>query len=130
MISFRNIGQLGRFGNQMFQFAATVGIARNLGYNPIFPSENFIKNGDPDSYSGCKLMECFEIPDSMIMKMSDININYAYQESEFTYEPRIKNLPSETDISGYFQTSKYFDNVEEEIRQIFTFKILIIEEAR
>jgi hypothetical protein len=129
MISFRNIGNLGRFGNQMFQFAAAVGISRELGYDVIFPSENFIKNDNPNSYNGCKLMECFKIPESMLMKISDINPKYQYNEYEFTYNPHVKNLPPNTDISGYFQTPKYFDHIEQEIRKIFTFKKSIVDDA-
>ena len=41
MIGFNALGQLGRLGNQMFQFAALKGIARHHGYQFCFPpSEN------------------------------------------------------------------------------------------
>ena len=42
MISFNNIGNLGRLANQMFQYASLKGIARNRGYDfCIPPSELF-----------------------------------------------------------------------------------------
>ena len=37
MIGFNALGQLGRLGNQMFQFASLKGIARNNGYQFCFP---------------------------------------------------------------------------------------------
>lgn len=129
MISFRNIGGLGRFGNQMFQFASTVGIARSLGYDPVFPLENFNLNGDPDSYNGCKLRECFDIPSSMLRDSSSIGIRHIYQETGFTYNPQTEKLPPNTDISGYFQTEKYFSRIGSEIMDLFKFKESIVNKA-
>jgi len=40
MISYKKIGHFGRLGNQMFQFAATVGIARKINQGFAFPKEN------------------------------------------------------------------------------------------
>ena len=37
MIGFNALGYLGRLGNQMFQFAALKGIARNRGFNYCLP---------------------------------------------------------------------------------------------
>ena len=39
MISFNNIGNLGRLANQMFQYASLKGIARNRGYDFSVPPE-------------------------------------------------------------------------------------------
>ena len=43
MIGFNALGQLGRLGNQMFQFAGLKGIARHRGFNYCFPP-SFNKN--------------------------------------------------------------------------------------
>ena len=37
MIGFNHLGRLGRLGNQMFQYAALRGIARNNGFNFCIP---------------------------------------------------------------------------------------------
>ena len=37
MIGFNALGQMGRLGNQMFQFAALKGIARHRGFEYCFP---------------------------------------------------------------------------------------------
>lgn len=42
MIGFNHLGRLGRLGNQMFQFAALKGIARNRRFDfciPFYPDE-------------------------------------------------------------------------------------------
>jgi hypothetical protein len=129
MISFQQIGHMGRFGNQMFQFASTVGIARKLGLDPVFPSERFRENSGSDSYNGCKLLECFKIPDNLIKPASEIAINYVYYENQFGYNHETSQLPDTTSLSGYFQTEKYFKSIESEIKEIFTFRDEIIEEA-
>ena len=40
MIGFNHIGTIGRFGNQMFQYAALKGIAANRGFDYTIPPEN------------------------------------------------------------------------------------------
>jgi hypothetical protein len=40
VIGFNHIGTIGRFGNQMFQYAALKGIAANRGYEYTIPPEN------------------------------------------------------------------------------------------
>lgn len=129
MITFNNIGYMGRFGNQMFQFSSTVGIARKLGFDPVFPIERFQGNSGPDTYDGCKLLECFKIPGNLIKHSSEIPINHIYYENQFGFNPETLQLPNATSLSGYFQTEKYFKFIESEIKEIFTFKDEIIEEA-
>jgi len=40
MIGMNALGQNGRLGNQMFQYAALVGIAKNLGYDHCIPDHS------------------------------------------------------------------------------------------
>jgi hypothetical protein len=130
MITFNNIGHMGRFGNQMFQFASTVGIARKLGFDPVFPVERFQQGSDPNSYDGCKLLECFNIPKNLIKPGGEIPINHIYYENDFGFNPQTEMLPDSTSLSGYFQTEKYFDFIDSEIREIFTFRDEIIENSK
>lgn len=118
---------MGRFGNQMFQFASTVGIARRLGLDPVFPMERFNKDPNPNSYDGCKLLDCFKIPEKMIRPANEIYISYLYHENQFGYNPETERLPDGTNINGYFQTEKYFKFIESEIKEIFSFRDEIIE---
>ncbi len=130
MITFSNIGNMGRLANQMFQFASTVGIARKKGHSVKFPIENF-KTEMPDSYNGCKLLECFDISDSYLSNFSVIHkeIKYRYNESDFRYNSETESIPDGTDLYGYFQNERYFVDSSDEIRNCFTFKESIVNDA-
>ena len=56
MIGFNHIGTIGRFGNQMFQYAALKGIATNHGFDYTIPPEN--PQIQIDNYG---LLEAFEL---------------------------------------------------------------------
>ena len=47
MISFNNMGNLGRLANQMFQYASLKGIARKHGYDFSIPPEELFGQYDP-----------------------------------------------------------------------------------
>lgn len=104
MITALTIGENGRLGNQMFQYAALIGLARHKGY---------------DSYSpGGRLFEVFN--------MHEINAPIAFpnrrlQERQFSFDNYMfENLPDDIDVMGYFQTKKYWAHCESEIRRLFT----------
>jgi hypothetical protein len=126
MVSFTQIGNLGRLGNQMFQMASTIGIGTKLGYQFRFPSESFNGNADasPDSYEGCKLMDCFEIGEDLLLPLDEIrrNVSYLYRESDFTYNQQTGSLPDGCDLYGYFQTEKYFSHCRDLILNQFKFR--------
>jgi len=126
MISFTQIGNLGRLGNQMFQMASAIGIATKLGYQTKFPSESFKLDcsTSPDSYEGCKLMECFDISEEFLLPLEEIggNIRYLYRESDFTYNEQTNSLRDDCDLYGYFQTEKYFSHCRDLILNQFTFR--------
>ena len=56
MIGFNHIGTIGRFGNQMFQYAALKGIAANRGFDYTIPPKN--SQIQIDNYG---LLEAFEL---------------------------------------------------------------------
>lgn len=131
MITCSSIGYNGRLANQIFQFASTVGIARNLGYDVKFPSENFIQ-GDPHDYNGGKLRECFDIPDCYFASRNEIahSVAYVYNENSFNYDESVSGIPDGVDLRGYFQSERYFKNIENEIRDILKFRDVIEQESR
>lgn len=130
---------MGRLGNQMFQFAAAIGIAKERGFGVAIPIENCtreIGNGPIDVKTGlqmnvkCDLLDCFNIPSKYLISMAEITPRYLYQEGDFKFNPQVLSLDSYTDLSGYFQTEEYFKKYREEILEIFSFKKDDEEEAR
>lgn len=131
MISFREIGYWGRLGNQMFQFASTVGISKKVGTEAKFPIENCFVNqqtGPFDPSLGrnmdvkCELVHCFEIPDGFFIPARHIKTDRIYRENDFRFEEIAFKAPINTSVAGYFQTEKYFAHCKEEIRSIFKFR--------
>ena len=53
MLAFKNIGSLGRLGNQMFEYAALRGIAAKHGYSWCIPPS------DRKGIENYSLHECF-----------------------------------------------------------------------
>ena len=73
MISFNNIGNLGRLANQMFQYASLKGIARNRGYDFCIPPQNVFGQVDelvknPQTY--------VEVVDNLVTHVGD-RLGYA-----------------------------------------------------
>jgi hypothetical protein len=139
MIYFRSIGYMGRLGNQMFQFAAAIGIAKERGFEAGIPIENFTRemgNGPIDTKTGekmnvkCDLSDCFNLPSKYLIPFSEIKPQYIYYERDFKFNPEVLSLGSNTDLSGYFQSEKYFEKYREEILEIFTFKEEYVKEAK
>lgn len=131
MIYFRNIGYLGRLGNQLFQFASAVGIAKKNGYGVLFPIENCfnkIGGGPIDPKTGikmevkCDVLDCFDVPEGYFISSSNISPRGIYSETDFKFNPQVLSLPPNTDLYGYFQDERYFKEERDLILSLFKFK--------
>ena len=131
MISFPEIGYLGRLGNQMFQFASTVGIAKKLGLDARFPIENTVRYRPSGPFSPvlgrnqdikCDLTEVFNIPAEYFIKVTDLKIDYFYNEFKFEFNPDVLSLPDNCGMNGYFQSEIYFKENRDLIISLFSFK--------
>ena len=138
MITFSNLGYMGRLGNQMFQFSSILGIAKRKNYKVAFPLENCSSMKmtgplDPDSMKniGVKadLLDCFDIPSDYFIPRSSIQIKKSYKENKFEYDSQTENIEDGTDLIGFFQTEKYFSDISQELKNIFSFKSEIIQQG-
>ena len=129
---------MGRLGNQMFQFASTLGIAKMVGTNPLFPIENCHRemgNGPINLKTGtnmwvkCDILDCFEIPKGYFVPETQISPSFIYQENEFKFNPQVRSLRQNTDLYGYFQDERYFIDIKEDILNIFKFRKEVSERA-
>ena len=113
MLAFNNIGSLGRLGNQMFEYAALRGIAARHSYDWMIPSP------DRKGIENYSLHDCFKLsPDRNEGIMFD---QYA-QEPYFHFcEELFEKCPDNVSLHGFFQSWRYFANVQDEIRKDFTF---------
>ena len=115
MLTINTLGRNGRLGNQMFQYAATKGIAANNSLDYQIPRHDHL------------LFDCFEMGSSL-KRTNPIQGLLTYNEPHFHFDENLFNAcPDDRDLFGYFQTEKYFKNIKDEIKKDFTFKAEIAE---
>ena len=116
MIGNNRIGCNGRLGNQMFQYASMRGIASVKGFDWVVPPENY------DHTANYALFETFKMTN-----VQEKNIGFVdgemLKETIHCYDKNLVDSCSDnTNLDGFFQTEKYFENIVDEIRSDFTFK--------
>ena len=119
MLSFNNLGNLGRLGNQMFQYAALRGIATKFGYDYCLPPDNYIGVEDSNvRNSDITLFECFKIPDAprLYTNLPTKKEPYHALDKDIWY-----NCPDNINLYGFYQTEIYFRDIESDIRNAFIF---------
>lgn len=120
-----SLGNNGHLGNQMFQYAFIKAIAKK--YNATFcipPKEVFGKFYYQKLFSN--IDDCFDIQcDRRIGPYKDITERVFHYDQEL-----VDNIKNNCNFVGFFQSEKYFKNIETELRNLdFKFKNNIIEEC-
>lgn len=137
MIYSNGLGQRGRIGNQMFQYAALVGIAKNNGYDFRIPDHRKNKYLVQDLFPGKIVYTYHEL--NKLFEMNHLTehrfgygdvIGLVLDESVGFDEKFFNSCPDEVTLEGYFESYKYFENVETELRKDFVIKENILKAAR
>lgn len=111
MISYPSLGSLGRLGNQLFQIASVIGIAK--------------KNNTQASFPDWKYNEFFEnkLP-------SGTSNNYKEKKERFFHlDEEMFALKGNCKIEGFLQSYKYWEGAEKEVRDQFKFKPDIVKKV-
>jgi len=118
MIGFNALGKLGRLGNQMFQFAAVKGIARNRGVQFCIPP-----SAQKDEWNDHQIFIPFKLKNTTPLNVQYIDAGRpTIVEGTFHFNENLFNTCSDwVTLQGFFQTEKYFKHIEDEIRGDFTF---------
>ena len=127
MIGFNGLGNLGRLGNQMFEYATLRGIAANKGYEWCIPPTN------AKSIENYSLHHAFTMPDVKPGNRTFLDNGYAptVAERQFHFDQELFDLcPDHITLQGFFQTEKYFRNIRDVIRSEYTFHDHILEPCK
>ena len=127
MIGHNHIGKNGRFGNQMFQYAATRGIAHSHGIDFIIPDGPRTDEEFTDEEQQHKLFMAFDMDGAKNVGYLDAPYR---QEASFRFDADLfENCDDNVNLYGYFQSEKWFAHIEDEIRQDFTFRDEVTEKC-
>lgn len=120
MIGHNHLGRNGRFGNQMFQYAATRGIAANRGFDFCIPPGPATDEEFNDEENQHKLFMAFKLDSVKAVNLFPAPYR---EESSFTFDQDLfDNCEDNINLYGYFQSEKYFKHIENEIRQDFIWR--------
>ena len=106
-IGMNNLGKNGRLGNQMFQYSALVGIAKQCGFDFRIPE-------DCDLPRGFEMLHCGDRYG--LIDGDEVELHDSHEFCEELFE----QCPNHITLNGYFQTEKYFKNAEKLIRLDFS----------
>jgi hypothetical protein len=115
VISFSKLGQYGRLGNQLFQYAFLRSQAKRLGvpfYCPAWIGDTI-----------------FALDDSSIKGESFTpSSHYLEDPGQHGFSEDAITIKDDTDVEGYFQTEKFFNR--EDVLRWFSFNEPLFEEVR
>lgn len=119
------MGSLGRLGNQLFQYAALRSLGLKNGYEVKIPSPQ-----NRDWHGQQCLLDNFNIEASYLEPSDVQTLQHSYHEPDYmNFDYNFWNIPDNTNISGFFQSTHYFSLFEKQIRKELTPKIELLEEA-
>ena len=118
MITFTHLGNYGRLGNQLFQYAVLRAISLERDYELKIPNPAHILHLN----QRCQLDQ-FNIKCDFLESKDVSTLKYRFIEPHHaTYYPQVFNIEDNTDLLGYFQNYRYFSKYEKEIRDDFQLK--------
>lgn len=113
--TFARLGTFGRFANQLYQIAGTIGIARRNGFDFAFPywqnydALNFGETADIDTQKYfVNPLPLYEGPD-----LPEYGIPFGYQDVRLIHS---------VSLLGHFQSEKYFVHALDEVKWYFRMK--------
>ena len=117
MITCSALGRYGRFGNALFQIAAVIGIARKSGQPFGFPP--FVNWDHKERFGSTEDIELDKYFVNPLPRLADAGV-LPFQKKEYPWGYHDIYLPTGSwDLSGHFQSEKYFKHCIDLVRHYF-----------
>ena len=113
MITFSELGKLGRLGNQLFQYAMLKSVSLAIGHELKIP------NPEEIIFQNQKcLLDKFNIKCDYLTERDKHSITTNFVEPDHTsFHPQVFYAPDNTNFYGYFQSYQYFKKFDVQIRE-------------
>jgi len=113
MVTFLDLGKLGRLGNQMFQIAGTIGLATKSGHSYGFPQwRNYDHKTRFASEEDINIQEYFKHPLPQVESRDYERIRIGWGYHNLT-------VPDNVNLFGHMQSENYFCHCAETVRYYF-----------
>ena len=119
MITYSAIGNYGRFGNQLFQYAMLFGVAKRNGFDFGIPQN-----------LNCVLGNVF---DGLHFLQEEVSIAKTIVEPPgvaTVFLPHVFGVSDNVNYVGYFQSPKYFSHCKDDLKQHLSIKPSILKTVR
>jgi len=110
MITFDKIGEYGRLGNQLFQYAILKSVSLKTNYDIVL--KHNLRNKSWHNQN-CQL-EKFKLPSCIFSQNLYYTSTYEEKYSR-DYDENIFNIKDNTNFFGFFQNPKYFESIREDL---------------
>ena len=119
MITYSKLGEYGRMGNQLFQYAMLKVVSLERGYKMKIPDPNTVE---------CQNQKCqldqFNIKCDYLSDGDMPTIQHRFVEPNHSkFWPQVFLVKDNTDFMGYYQNYLYFAKYEKQIREEFKLNI-------
>lgn len=128
MITYKNLGYVGRLGNQMFHLSTLISVSLKKNYTIVIPTKSgVIENVElPFIYDkgNNKGQKFNKLRDGFNFELTgrDFNPSNEFFEKSFSFDKTVFEIADDTNLNGHFQTEKYFIEYKDIIKEIFSFK--------
>ena len=108
MITFTDLGLFSYLGNELFQYAALLGVAERKGYDVRLP---------PSAQHRLGTLIELDSPTYTTAELGNLRYRFAQVYPRYGYEPGLEQIPDHCDVHGYFQSRQHFpDRLREQFR--------------
>ena len=115
MMTFLNLGRMGRLANQMFSIAGTIGIAVNSGQSYAFPK--WINYDAKERFGSTEDIEVYK---HFVNELPEVPTDLTFEEYPYFWGYRYINIVDKNiSFNSHFQSERYFLHCIDTIRHYF-----------